>query len=579
MNDQQPQQSYGQQNPMMNGQQQPNGQQNPVMKGQQSQQPYEQQSSIMNGQQPQQSYGQQHPMINGQQSQQSYGQQHNGQQNQAMNAQQHHGQQNPMMNGQQANGEHNHMMNGQHTFGQQNTVMNGQQTYGQPNSPMNSQQSNTPLSPQMNGQHQPYGQSSSNPNSQQSYQPQGGMINAQQPNGLMNPSSQQYATSNNEALLRQENEKLKFSLESLQVEADEMRAALDEVQRVASSTVKESLMDFESAHFEMEKVKQEIEEMSRRSAFQEPRMTYDQPSMATTSTVLASEEINKLQDENNRLQREISMISGEHGSNSPGMLTKRYSELQRLSDANVQKDIDNGKLQAEIKKMRQSRVVDDSYNKPSTAHLFDDDDTSTLGFADVTMRDIDPASISNKKKTFAQRLQFNSHRGLNPSLDMVRPTEDYDAIQAVNDMLRKEVDHLKVENKDLKQQLKKEREKSSHDLAAFSQALKGVDEMRSAAEQMSKELRKERKKAKALKHRFGGGETVTDFWVKENNLDAVSVVSASTMNFDRARNRIDSSSVSVKSGKHEKSSNNIWSNVSKQLSSLMVVRESPPGEE
>jgi len=77
--------------------------------------------------------------------------------------------------------------------------------------------------------------------------------------------------------------------------------------------------------------------------------------------------------------------------------------------------------------------------------------------------------------------------------------EQDEALLAVNSMLRDELEEITGELNQTKKNLQKEKEIGHNDLKAFSEALKGVDELRMSAEVMSRELQRVKQKERRKK--------------------------------------------------------------------------------
>ena len=257
-----------------------------------------------------------------------------------------------------------------------------------------------------------------------------------------------------------------------------------------------------------------------------------------------AEEVEYLQNEIIRLEQELADAKKiipreeprpapveEFNPNSPEHLIARYEELRKLSEANVAKDRELEILRQENKALKEKSRRKDDYDVSDNDNPYDNDDTSSLGFSDTADRPNERAAAKSRVDendpfaTFNDRKQKSKRRA---SLTGNVRYEDYEALQAVNQMLRNEVDRLTKDLADTKKTAEKERAQAEADLEAFSEALRGVDEMRRAAEAMSRELTKHRRRKRLSRENSSQWETMS-------MRDDVSVMSGATEMIDEAQ--------------------------------------------
>jgi len=182
----------------------------------------------------------------------------------------------------------------------------------------------------------------------------------------------------------------------------------------------------------------------------------------------AIDEILTLQDEVSRLNDELSEARNsvkEHDPNDSSELIRRYDELKRLSDAVIEKDREIEDLKDEVNLL----------NEELDAHADDNSGTSGIPIGStITTGTVDPSILKVKDDAIKSR------------------DDEIGALREINEMLRKEVEITRRDCDDAKHKLKEEAQRSAMELEAFSQTLRGVDELRKAAEAMSRELNRTR---------------------------------------------------------------------------------------
>jgi len=192
-------------------------------------------------------------------------------------------------------------------------------------------------------------------------------------------------------------------------------------------------------------------------------------------------EILTLQDEIERLNGEL-LRAEEGGSenkddeDSLESVVMRYEELSRLSSALVDKDreIDSLKRKLVPKKPLPSEDSVQNSREPSDKAL---DDPPTL-----------QAAGNSSLETPAEAM--TEGQDLQMTLKVYK--DEVIALREINEMFRRDIESKNREVEHAKWDLREERKRSAQELEAFAETLRGVDELRSAAEAMSREITKNR---------------------------------------------------------------------------------------
>ena len=198
----------------------------------------------------------------------------------------------------------------------------------------------------------------------------------------------------------------------------------------------------------------------------------------------------EMHDEIDRLKKEICRLEDEKasGSSSGDSLLVRYQELSRLSSALVEKDKEIDELKDQITNLK-AEFNDQVQLFKASSNSEDEGDTD-----------------ASTKDPFESR----SHLGLSgggdaedpstaPDPDSESPSshevprDEVEALLEINEILRKDVERARRDRETAKWEAKEERERSAKEIESFAQTLRGVDELRSAAEAMSREITKNRK--------------------------------------------------------------------------------------
>merc|ERR1712157_475005 len=209
-------------------------------------------------------------------------------------------------------------------------------------------------------------------------------------------------------------------------------------------------------------------------------------------------------------------------------LNTRYEELVRLAGACMDKDREIQELRNEIHNLQQeleearaqAKINDDrSYGSLSS---MDEKDEQTFWGAIFRKNQDDPSNKGSHGR--------NNKRGGSVRQSDPMTAEDASALRGVNELLRKELESACSELNETKRQLAEEMERSAQDMEAFAEALRGVDELRTAAEMMSRELTRIKKKKKWASYRNANELELDD--------DDQSVISMATTQLEDANKTI-----------------------------------------
>jgi len=213
----------------------------------------------------------------------------------------------------------------------------------------------------------------------------------------------------------------------------------------------------------------------------------------------AAEEILTLQDEINRLNQELSRSQSEEDPNSPEALVKRYEELRRLAEAALEKDKEIASLRERLDKLSD----DSDGGRPSELSNNSEADGMRQYITEL-QQELQQLRGDGREKASKPRVRsFLSRNGSKATLareelevtiaDLEEKVNDkeveIEALREVNEMLRVDVEKSRKRMKELEDDLSDERERSKAELKAFGKTLRGVDELREAAESMNHKLK------------------------------------------------------------------------------------------
>ena len=296
--------------------------------------------------------------------------------------------------------------------------------------------------------------------------------------------------------LEEENAKLREQLQTSSQEgvvaANAPPTDLNEAQGVPKkddlTSLQRELLDAKATISRLEK------EKSKQS--QKPMLSIPEDSEPDANMV----KMHEMQDEIERLRKEIDRLEDEQaiGSSSGDSLLVRYQELSRLSSALVEKDKEIDELKDQITNLKvEFNDQVQLFKASSTSDDEGDTDASTkdpfetrshLGLSggdDVEDPSSapDPDSDSPSPQDVPRDMQ----------MALIAYRDEVEALREINEILRKDVERVRRDCETAKWEAKEERERSAKEIESFAQTLRGVDELRAAAEAMSREITKNRK--------------------------------------------------------------------------------------
>ena len=221
---------------------------------------------------------------------------------------------------------------------------------------------------------------------------------------------------------------------------------------------------------------------------------------------------------------------GEEDASRKMSLNTRYEELMRLAGACMDKDREIQELrnqveslETELEEAKAGRSDEESSYGSLSSLDEKDDDQSFWG------------AIFHKKEEEKHRKGAKGHHKKTKKhsrrTSEMMSVEDASALRGVNEMLRKELESACTELNETKRKLAEEMERSAQDMEAFAEALRGVDELRTAAEMMSRELTRIKKKKRWASYRNISNELELDD-------DDQSVISMATTQLEDAKKTI-----------------------------------------
>ena len=281
-------------------------------------------------------------------------------------------------------------------------------------------------------------------------------------------------------------------------ELDHLRAELLEVQEQATA-------DLQRKDAEIDKLKKELS-----LALKIP--------VASNGTSRAIDDVNgamevlSLREEVKQLKQELSLkhtqCGGEIDTNSPAALAQRYEELRRLAEAGLEKDREIERFRVRIAQLESEvpATVCNNDEEGEALRLYIDElqtEISNLRENAAAMRDHSDNStrgainVGRRGSLLSKMMQGNSSHGpAVPTHDQPDDVErrihvledETEALKEVNSMLRQDVEKSRKKINDLENDLRMEKETSKRELESFARTLRGVDELRNAAESMSRQV-------------------------------------------------------------------------------------------
>jgi len=236
-------------------------------------------------------------------------------------------------------------------------------------------------------------------------------------------------------------------------------------------------------------------------------------------------------------------------------INSRYDELVRIAGACMDKDREIHTLRSEINDLTtqlNTAKENEKYYMNLNKSSCKSDDKSYGSLSSI-----------EEGQDFNFWTMFKSKEGKsnnNPSSNQSRASkekpenmtvEDASALKGVNEMLRRELESACYELNATKRQLAEEMERSAQDMEAFAEALRGVDELRNAAEMMSRELTRMKKKKK----KWGSYRNIAEFDMEEDDDDTV--ISMGTHQLEDAKK-------SIQNVLRSEDKNPIWNKIKKE---------------
>ena len=289
-------------------------------------------------------------------------------------------------------------------------------------------------------------------------------------------------------------ESVTAKLEQLEEENVKLREQLQSTPQCANATDSEedpglsNKDDLSSLQKELLDAKATISRLEKEKSKQSQKLMLSIPEDSEPDANMVK--LQEMHDEIDRLKKEICRLEDDKvsGSSSGDSLLVRYQELSRLSSALVEKDKEIDELKGQITNLKaefndqvqlfkaSSNSEDEGDTDASTKDPFEN--RSHLGLSGGGDAE-DPSTAPDPDSE------------LPPSQEV--PRDEVEALLEINEILRKDVERARRDRETAKWEAKEERERSAKEIESFAQTLRGVDELRSAAEAMSREITKNRK--------------------------------------------------------------------------------------
>jgi len=335
------------------------------------------------------------------------------------------------------------------------------------------------------------------------------------------------ATGNVDVVPRDQFDALREKLKSLQAELAASRTKNEEALRLSEA-------ELDKSNEAISALKSTIQKLQNISAKEKAELQYNGSSIPIPEHG-SQGDVEHLQQTVLRLEGElkaaknVAATAPMYDPNSSEHLLARYDELRKLSEIIVAKDQEIDSLRLENKHLQEEIT-----SKPQSSNQtkVEVDEASSLGFSDVadgTKMETDPFFFLRRKRS-----------SLTHSVARTPNKEDEDALKIINEFLRLEVETLRKKLDATDKQLAEERKKSAEDLQAFSEALRGVDQLRAAAESMSRELARVKRREKFNKMVSGKWDSAS---LQNEVDDTFSVLSGGTSLLQEAQEKL------TKSGK------------------------------
>ena len=297
-----------------------------------------------------------------------------------------------------------------------------------------------------------------------------------------------------QAVVTEVSESVKAKLEQLEEENVKLREQLQSTPQCANATDSEedpglsNKDDFSSLQKELLDAKATISRMEKEKSKQSHKLMLSIPEDSEPDANMVK--MQEMHDEIDRLKKEICRLEDEKasGSSSGDSLLVRYQELSRLSSALVEKDKEIDELKDQITNLK-AEFNDQVQLFKASSNSEDEGDTDASTKDPFETRSHLGLSCGGDAEDPSTAPDPDSESP--PSHDV--PKDEMEALLEINEILRKDVERARRDRETAKWEAKEERERSAKEIESFAQTLRGVDELRSAAEAMSREITKNRK--------------------------------------------------------------------------------------
>lgn len=315
----------------------------------------------------------------------------------------------------------------------------------------------------------------------------------------------------------------------------DLEKAMNELDELKSCAAR----DAENAANEIELLKDQIKKAQERK----PRIDH------RDMDDIAAEEILSLQDELNRLNKELieaRKINPPIDQDSPEEMIKRYSELRRLAEAGLEKDREIERLKEVVDEFDLQKQPQEFCNSEESEHLklYINELQKEIGVLREQVDDYEGRNGSSKGLVSSRKFGFMARKGVENADssrddysfsgsddDTVMELEaEVDALKEVNEMLKRDVEQSHKALGTIQKELREERDRSKQELESFAKTLRGVDELRLAAESMSREVNKIRQQAPSKTH---FNDEIADDDLGHNQLmEASKMINAARIGFE-----------------------------------------------
>jgi myosin-5 len=318
---------------------------------------------------------------------------------------------------------------------------------------------------------------------------------------------------------------------------------LEAMERELEETQEQAAADLQRKDKEIAQLKKELEAAEQ---------NVDSPTISEERIASLQEQVTVLKQK--LRESELTQSAGELDRTSPAALAQRYEELRRLAEAGLEKDREIEKLKAKIEDLEADEPPTELNNTDEVKHLRlyihelqieisklrEQTETHSRG---STERSSTEKNSSKRSGLLSILLPGGSDHGLkshpqdaatsDETDDRVGELEDeIEALKEVNTMLRADVEKSRKKIRDLEKDLQDERETSKRELESFARTLRGVDELRAAAEGMSRQV-KQFKVGPPRSRSAGRGfndEVVEDFDTQYS--DSLKMIDSARANFE-----------------------------------------------